>query len=152
MTKLDSSNNSLVIGHHFFNAQEDDKIGACTFSYCLKNNNYVNLPNFTFYTLIILNYHVYNAHDMVPFDYSKLKKRPFIEINNNVTGSCLNPKFISLYSTQKTNYGPIFLKQKSKKIKTKSIICEDKTCFICKNKTLEVSINNIKCVFFDPYD
>ncbi|RIA81538.1 hypothetical protein C1645_744442 [Glomus cerebriforme] len=148
LTKLDSSNDSLVIGHHFYNAQEANKIGACTFSYCLRNNHYVNLPNFTFYTLIISNYHIRNAYDMIPFKYSFILKRPYIDIT---AGSCLNPKFISLYSTEKTNYGPIFLKQKSSKIKTKSIICKDRNCFICKNNTLNISDNNIKCAFFDPY-
>ncbi|GBB92915.1 hypothetical protein RclHR1_20810002 [Rhizophagus clarus] len=152
LTKLDSSNNSLIIGYHFFNAQEENKIGACTFSYCLKNNHYVNLPGFTFYTLVVSNYHVPNAYDIIPFDYSLLNK-PYINFNNDITGtgSCINPKFISLYSTQKTNYGPIFLKQKSKKIKTKIVNCKNRACFVCKNKTLIISRDNVKCVFFDPY-
>jgi hypothetical protein len=144
LTKLDSSNNSLVVGYHFYNAQEKKKIGACTFSYCLKNNRYVNLPKFTFYALIISNYHVRNACDIINFNYSLLKK-PYI-----VTQSCLNPKFISLYSTQRTNYGPIFLKRQNKKIKTKIINCKNKNCDACKNKMLAISKNYIKCVFFDP--
>ncbi|PKY55765.1 hypothetical protein RhiirA4_548892 [Rhizophagus irregularis] len=150
LTKLDSSNDSLIIGYHFFNAQEENKIGSCTFSYCLKNNHYVNLPKFTFYTLIISNYHVPNAYNIIPFDYSLLNK-PFIDFNNNITGSCINPKFISLYSTQRTNYGPIFLKQKSKKIKTKIIKCKNSACLVCKNKSITISKDNVKCVFFDPY-
>ncbi|PKB98823.1 hypothetical protein RhiirA5_506018 [Rhizophagus irregularis] len=150
LTKLDSSNDSLIIGYHFFNAQEENKIGACTFSYCLKNHHYVNLPKFTFYTLIISKYHIPNAYNIIPFDYSLLNK-PFIDFNNNITGSCINPKFISLYSTQKTNYGPIFLKQKSKKIKTKIIKCKKSACLACKNKTITISKDNVKCVFFDPY-
>ncbi|GBC04286.1 hypothetical protein RclHR1_00560013 [Rhizophagus clarus] len=152
LSKLDSSNNSLVIGYHFFDAQEENKIGACTFSYCLKNNHYVNLPKFTFHTLIISNYHDRNTYKIIPFDYSLLNKhKPYIDFDSKIVGSGLNPKFISLYSTQKTNYGPIFLKQKSKKIKTKIINCKKKSCYICKNKTLLISENNVKCVFFDPY-
>jgi hypothetical protein len=47
--------NSSVIGHHFFNYQEGNRIGIglYTFSYCLKENHYVELPEFTFYTLVI---------------------------------------------------------------------------------------------------
>ncbi|PKY53317.1 hypothetical protein RhiirA4_547598 [Rhizophagus irregularis] len=149
LTKLDSSNSSLVIGHHFFNAQEENKIGACTFSYCLKNNRYVNLPNFTLYTLIIsAHYHIHNASYIMPFDYSTFKNKPIINLTNNNT--CLSPKFISLYSTEKTNCGPIFLKQKIRQIKIKSIDCKNSNCFICKNNTLITTKNNIKCAFFDP--
>ncbi|PKY58186.1 hypothetical protein RhiirA4_479882 [Rhizophagus irregularis] len=146
LTKLDSSNDSLIIGYHFFNAQEENKIGACAFSYCLKNNHYVNLPKFTFYALIISNYHIPNAYNIIPFNYSLLNK-PFIDFNNNITGSYINPKFISLYSTQKTNYGPIFLKQKNKKIETKIIKCKESACLACKNKSITISKDNVKCVF-----
>lgn len=139
LTKLDSSNISLVIGHHYFNAQEENKIGACTFSYCSKNNHYVNLPNFTFYTLII------PAHYHIPFDYSiRNFRKPIINLTNNNT--CLSPKFISLYSTNKANYGPIFLKQKCGQIKIKSIDCKNSNCF---NK-ISLTINDIKCALFDP--
>jgi hypothetical protein len=44
LNKLDSSNNSLIIGHHFFN-DENEIIGSYIFSYCLKKNHFVNLPN-----------------------------------------------------------------------------------------------------------
>jgi hypothetical protein len=151
LTKLDSSNFSLIIGHHFFNAQEENKIGACTFSYCLKNNHYVNLPNFTFYTLIIsANYHIHNAYYITPFDYSfkNFRNKPIINLTNNST--FLSPKFVSLYSTKKTNCGPIFLKQKFGQIKIKSIDCKNRYCFICTNNILITTKNNIKCALFDP--
>src|SRR5204863_8789084 len=48
----DSSNSSIVVGHHFFNDKENKKIGSYTFSYCPKENHYVNLPDFTFCALI----------------------------------------------------------------------------------------------------
>jgi len=142
--ELNNSNSSLVIGHHFFNSQEGNKIGLCTFSYCLKNNQYVNLPGFTFYALIILNYPIPNAYDTIPFNYSPIRN-PYVD----VTG---NPKFISLYSTQGSNCGPIFLKQKARQIKVKSINCRDRTCFICTNTTFKVTSkkNNLKCALFDP--
>ncbi|RIA86222.1 hypothetical protein C1645_829602 [Glomus cerebriforme] len=145
LTKLDSSNDSLIIGHHFFNAQEENKIGAYMFSYCSKINHYVKLPDFTFYTLIISNYHINNAYDTIPFSYSLMKK-PYIDLNNDITAK---PKFISLYSTQKTNIGPIFLKQNCKIIETKSVNCKCKCSF--KNKPLIISKNNIECSLFDPY-
>jgi hypothetical protein len=142
LTKLDASNDSLVIGY-FFEAQEGNKIGACTFSYCLKNKKCVKLPKFTFYTLIISKYHVPSAYSIIPFGYSL--NEPCID---NIT---INPKFISLYLTQRTNYGPIFLKQKNKKIKPKIINCKNRECFICENKTLKISTDRVRCVFFDPY-
>ncbi|RIA80284.1 hypothetical protein C1645_838969 [Glomus cerebriforme] len=60
LNELDVSNNYPIIGHHFFNIHENNmisnKIGLRTFSYCLKNNYCINLPNFTFYTLVISNF------------------------------------------------------------------------------------------------
>ncbi|RGB27963.1 hypothetical protein C1646_819427 [Rhizophagus diaphanus] len=143
LTKLDASNDSLVIGYLFFEAQERNKIGACTFSYCLKNKKCVKLPIFTFYTLIISKYHVPSAYRIIPFGQSL--NEPCID---NIT---LNPTFLSLYLTQRTNYGPIFLKQKNKKIKPEIINCKNSECIVCENKTLKISIDRVKCVFFDPY-
>ncbi|GBB87408.1 hypothetical protein RclHR1_13880003 [Rhizophagus clarus] len=137
LTKLDSSNNSLIIGHHFYNAQ-DNKIKVYTFSYNSKGKFYDKLPDFTFHTLIISDYCVNNAYDIIPFEYPFMKKqKPCINRTN---------LFISLYSTQETNCGPIFLKQNREKIRTKSIKCG---C-TCKIKPLEISGNKIKCFFFDP--
>lgn len=127
LTKLDSSNYSLVIGHYFFNAQEENKTRVRTFSYCLKDDHCVNLPDFTFYTLSISNYSVNNSSDLISFYYPHLKK-PYIKVNDNTT----TPKFISLYSTQKTKYGPIFFKQKTKLIKIKSIKCKKVSCPFCR--------------------
>ncbi|CAB4474378.1 unnamed protein product [Rhizophagus irregularis] len=151
LTKLDSSNCSLIIGHHFFNAQEENKIGAYMFSYCSKDNNYVKLPDFDFYTLIISDYQNLNTCNIIPFEYpnySIMKKKPYINLNNNVANS--SPKFISLFSTQKTNCGPMFLKQNYKKIEIKIIDCRCKCNF--KNKPLETSKNYIECSFLDPYN
>ncbi|PKY42181.1 hypothetical protein RhiirA4_540209 [Rhizophagus irregularis] len=75
LTKLDSSNDSFIIGHHFFNAQKN-KTSVCTFSYNLKDCIYDKLPDFTFYTLIISNNNN-SAHNIISFDllvYILLKK------------------------------------------------------------------------------
>ncbi|EXX72625.1 hypothetical protein RirG_067520 [Rhizophagus irregularis DAOM 197198w] len=150
LSKLDSSNNSLVIGHHFFNAQEKDKIGACTFSYCVKKGHYVNLPEFTFYILIISNYHISNAFGNQTFEKKKFYTR--FRFNLNITKNCLinlNTKYISLYSTEKTNLGPIFLYQKGGEIKLQYIDCKCKACCICKDGLI-LSEKNIEYAYFDP--
>ncbi|PKY51502.1 hypothetical protein RhiirA4_407481, partial [Rhizophagus irregularis] len=137
LSKSDSKNNSLVIGHHFYE-QKENKIGACAFSYCLKNHHYVNLPEFTIYTLI------------VPHDSNKCGTLPLQRsIWDNYTRPFqpLQPKYISLYS--KKGRGPIFPKQKNGQIKIKFLKCCNKDCSICKNKKL--SVKNIECKFFYPY-
>src|SRR5688572_15922512 len=101
LSELDSSNDSLVIGHHFFNVKEENKIGFCTFSYCLKNECYVNLPNFTFYTLIISNYSDSNAIGTISFG-----RQLHINLTKNFNEQ--SPKYISLYSKE-CDYSPIFL-------------------------------------------
>ncbi|GBC10197.1 hypothetical protein RclHR1_09420005 [Rhizophagus clarus] len=138
LTKLDSSNDSLVIGHHFFNAEEENKIGVYIFSYCVKNNCYVNLPDFTFYTLIISNYNNHNAFGIIPFEYSIMKK-PHINFNDDI------PEFISLYSTQQSNCGPILLQQEGMKVKIKAIDCECKCSF--KDEPLVISKDSVKCAY-----
>ncbi|GBC04281.1 hypothetical protein RclHR1_00560008 [Rhizophagus clarus] len=145
LTEKTSSNNSVVIGHHFFDAQEENKIGACMFSYCSKNGRYICLPNFTFYTFVISesckNYTYYINSFEHPFI---TRKKPYINLNNDFTES--SPKFISLYSTQKTNYGPAFLKQNCKKIKLKFVNCKTNTI-----EQLKASKNDIKCLCIDIY-
>lgn len=134
LTELDSSINSCVIGHHFF--KEENKIGACTFSHCLKSNNCVKLPNFTFCILIIS---------------ANITSVEYILENKSIFGkdTCVIPKFISLYFTKETYHGPIFLRQKIGQLKIESIDCKNNTCNICTNNKLTSSGNNIKCIFFD---
>jgi hypothetical protein len=155
LSKLDSSNESIVIGHHFFNIKEWNKIGLYAFSYCFKHNHYVNLPNFSFYTLIISKYSnpdcgisSFTNNNSLNIDMKNLFKSKF-----NKSDSLKNRKikYISLHSSGENNCGPIFLKQKSGKI-TRHIIdtsCEEATC-ICKNKTLMKSKNNLEYAFFTP--
>ncbi|CAB4384659.1 unnamed protein product [Rhizophagus irregularis] len=147
LTELDSSNRSLVIGHHFFDAQEENKIGIRAFSYCLKRRCYVGLPEFTFYTLIIDN-PTSNTCRSLPFRFSILKQESFFKKD---LSSHLGPIYISVLCLSKDNYKPFFLKQKNEQIKIKYVYCNcGNTCVICKNKTIKLSENNAKCAFFDP--
>jgi hypothetical protein len=122
LSELKPSNRSRVIGHHFFNDEENNRIGSYTFSYCLKTKNYVDLPDFTLCTLIISKYPISNAYGILPFE------------KNSVFESS-GPKYISLHSMRENDCGPIFPKQKQKKLKIK---------YICKSKTLE----NLKYAYF----
>ncbi|CAB5394996.1 unnamed protein product [Rhizophagus irregularis] len=149
LDKLDSSNNSLIIGHHFFN-DENEIIGSYIFSYCLKKNHFVNLPNFTFYTLIISNYSNSGNYGILPLQHtSKMRK-----LLNFIKSKSLkpNPKFISLHST-KNKYNPILLKQKASEIKIKyiNVNCDQNDC-ICKNKRFKKFEDNLKYAFLDPKD
>ncbi|CAI2172233.1 19207_t:CDS:2, partial [Funneliformis geosporum] len=125
--RLDSSNKSLAIGHHFFDDQEEDRIGTFTFSYCLEKKQFVYLPKFNFYTLAILNHHP-NTYGILHFE-----QKPYIELDNS-----LKPKYISLFSTSEYNCGPIFLQHKCNRIEMKDVDC--------------ISQEQIECNFFDPYD
>lgn len=152
LNKFSFSNNSLVIGHHFFKVQEKNKIGRYTFSYSLSDNNYVNLPTFTFYTLIIPNSPTSNAYGTLPFECLKfrLKKHNSLKATelNSLKSNCtsLMPKYISLLSTGENNCGPILLKQKFNEIKAKYLkSCEKEACICRKNRK-----NDLECVFFDP--
>ncbi|GES80249.1 hypothetical protein GLOIN_2v887932 [Rhizophagus clarus] len=122
LSEFKSSTNTCVIGHHFFNDDENNRIGSYTFSYCLKNKNYVDLPEFTLCTLIISDYPISDA-----FGISSLS------VNSNFES--LGLKYISLYSKGEDDCGPIFPKQKRREIKVK---------YICGRKTLA----NLKYAYF----
>ncbi|CAB4446886.1 unnamed protein product [Rhizophagus irregularis] len=151
LSESDSLNNSQIIGHYFLNDQGNRKIGSYLFSYCLENNHFVNLPNFTFHTLLISNYPNPDNYGILPFQHmSKIRKiLKLIKLNSFKS----TPKFISLYSTENI-YVPIFLKQKTCEIKIKYInvnCCNQDNC-ICKNKKFKKLENNLKYAFFDPKD
>jgi|SRR6266540_1847014 len=134
--RLDSSNSSLIIEHHFTNVQGQNRIQSYIFSYRLNDKHYVNLPNFTFYILIIS-------------DILKVSgKSSFKGDGSDKFTIFTNPKYFSLHSIEEDNCDPIFLKQRSDKIKIKYINvdnCNLPEC-ICK-KVLE---NALKYAFFDP--
>jgi hypothetical protein len=147
LSKLDSSNNSLVIGYHFFNdKKKNQKIGTYIFSYCLEKNHCVNLPNFTFYTLIISNYPNSDNYGISTFQHTSKIRKLF---SFNFLKS--SPKFFSLY-TAGNNYSPIFLKQKTNckiKIKYVNVYCNQNDC-ICKSRRFRKLENNLKYAFLDP--
>ncbi|RGB36149.1 hypothetical protein C1646_697764 [Rhizophagus diaphanus] len=88
LSKLNSSNNSLVIGHHFFN--DKGKIGVYAFSYSLEKKHYVDIPDFTFYTLIISNYpNSSNYSGLLPFKHNKL-------VSGMVKSGSLKPKYVEI--------------------------------------------------------
>ncbi|RGB37268.1 hypothetical protein C1646_813466 [Rhizophagus diaphanus] len=116
LSELKPSHKFLVIGHHFSNYQENNRIGTYTFSYCLKKNHYVELPEFTFHTLIISNYHNFDEYEYP---------------SNQAI-----PKYTSLHSSE-DNWAPIFLKQKQDKVKIKYMNCKENTCTCICKKTLK---------------
>ncbi|PKY49825.1 hypothetical protein RhiirA4_465955 [Rhizophagus irregularis] len=139
LSESDSLNNSQIIGHYFLNDKGNRKIGSYLFSYCLENNHFVNLPNFTFHTLLISNYPNPDNYGILPFQHmSKIRKiLKLIKLNSFK----LTPKFISLYSTENI-YVPIFLKQKTCEIKIKYInvnCCNQDNC-IWQVASSEVSV------------
>ncbi|GBC01723.1 hypothetical protein RclHR1_04300005 [Rhizophagus clarus] len=148
----DLNHKSLVIGHNFRNVDNELKIDV--FSYCSKNSRYVDLPEFTFCTLII-NDPISNAYGLLPFKFSMLKKKPFIDLKKEFA-SYLNPKYVSLCLSKDTNnYKPFFLKQKIEQIKIKYVNCNcsktGKICSICQRKTLGISKseNDVECIIYD---
>jgi hypothetical protein len=125
-----STPESPVIGYHFFYDNED-KIGIYTFSYCLKEKHYVNLPDFNFYTLII-NHPDFQICDFSNNDKNK-KKTKYISIYS-VKDSCGPCGPITDYHTSFWN----ILKRNS---------CESNSC-ICRNQIK--SNDNLKYPSFDP--
>ncbi|PKK60936.1 hypothetical protein RhiirC2_792566 [Rhizophagus irregularis] len=151
LNKLNSSNNSLVINHHFFNDQKSGKIGLYAFSYCLEKNHYVDLPDFTFTILIISTYPNSDDYGILPIKHNYKIKNLFNFIKYNPLKQ--KPKFLSLYSMGE-NCGPNFLKQKINQIKVKSIDikkCNQEDC-ICKSKKLTKSENNLKYAFLESFE
>ncbi|CAB5376202.1 unnamed protein product [Rhizophagus irregularis] len=149
LSKSDSSNNSLIIGH-FFNVQ-DNNIRVCIFSYCLKTKCYVNLPEFTFYVLFINRLSVY--YNLLPLEFSIFKKEPFIDLRKKPVSYHI-PGYISLYlSSNDYDYKPFFLKREINQIKIKYVDCYcGKTCFICKKRTLKISKNDGgNVLLIDPF-
>ncbi|GBC32629.2 hypothetical protein GLOIN_2v1471308 [Rhizophagus irregularis DAOM 181602=DAOM 197198] len=119
-------NESLIIGYYYYVQEEMNKIKACTFAYCLEERRLLlNLPKFTFYTLIITNYHNNGICDLIT-----LRKKGYSNFNSE------SPKFVSIYSAEQTDC--VFLKQRNGQIKIKKI-GNDKTNL------------SYKCAIFDPY-
>ncbi|CAB5379065.1 unnamed protein product [Rhizophagus irregularis] len=138
LSKLDRTNESLTVGHHFFDDQKNKKIGLCTFSYCLKQKRNVNLPEFTFYMFIIKCNNDSCDYGMVPFK-NKISNWPKIAINQK-------PKFISLYSSGENKCSPVYLKQKVNGVKIKYLKCNNENS-ISRPKLHELE-NNLQHAYF----
>ncbi|POG77635.1 hypothetical protein GLOIN_2v1815663 [Rhizophagus irregularis DAOM 181602=DAOM 197198] len=145
LNNLNDPNDSLIIGHNFYEIQSNHELKIDLFSYCSKKNRYLKLPNFTFCALIILEPNTYTS---LPFEFRMFKK-PFISLSSQNK----NPKYVSFL--RKTNdHRPIFLNQKIKQINIKYVRCRCKRkevgC-IC-GKTRKISKKDIhNCIVFDPY-
>ena len=144
----DSSNSSIVVGHHFFNDKENKKIGSYTFSYCPKENHYVNLPDFTFCALIISNHPRSGILSFKRSNTISMIRNFFVKPK---------PKYISLCSTGEDHCGPVFLKQKVHEIRKKYMEINDDTCdktnCLCKNKKLKELKDlekDLKFAYFAP--
>ncbi|PKY14694.1 hypothetical protein RhiirB3_519824 [Rhizophagus irregularis] len=150
LSNLNSSNNSIIIGHNFCNTQKNG-LNVDVYSYCLKKKCYDKLPQFTFCVLIISDYpSSSNSYSSLPFNsrFFGIGTNPYVKLNS----SSKNPKCVSLYLSKKDNYKPTFLNQKINQIKVEYVHCNcKKTCFICKKKTVKLSIseNYAKCILFD---
>ncbi|GBB84212.1 hypothetical protein RclHR1_10830003 [Rhizophagus clarus] len=150
LSNLDSSNDSIIIGHNFCKAQSDNKFNVDVYSYCIKKKSYEKLPKFTFCTYIISSNNCTsssNSYESFTFNY-KYFRNPSIKLNTN----SVNPKCVSLILSKNNNYHPFFSSQKTDQIKIKYLDCNcKKTCSICKNKTIRISKteNNVECILFD---
>jgi hypothetical protein len=133
-------NSSIAIGHNF--RKLDDRLNELdieAFPYCLKTSCYVNLPKFTFCTIIIKDSRN-NVYKL--FKLNLLQKE--LDISKEFDDS--NPKYISLYSSDINSNLPVFMNQKSKKVYVEHI------CKNCKNCTskLKSKIVEYECIFFNP--
>jgi hypothetical protein len=145
LNRLDTENNSLIIGHHFY--KQENQIGVWSYSYCLNKGHYVDLPKSKIYILIISHYDRRHNYETLPYASNALINTKFFQLQ------CARPPiYISLYS--KGGCGPIFPKQKNNQIKIKYLECNNckkirNFCSICKRGKL--SIKNIECKVFRPF-
>ncbi|CAB5383625.1 unnamed protein product [Rhizophagus irregularis] len=165
LSNLNSSNDSLVIGHNFCNTRLDveSKYRLDAFSYCSKTNCFVRLPEFTFCTLIILNIPTSLTYELLPFEFRTfefstygfpelpyisdiLRNKPYINLKEKFARQSINnldPKCVSLVLSGDNNYTPIYLNQSRDQITIEYVECRcNITCSICKEKTLKISTSN----------
>ncbi|RIA88946.1 hypothetical protein C1645_851820 [Glomus cerebriforme] len=142
LSKLNNSNNSILIGHYFF--KNGNNIVAKVFSYNLRENKYVKLPNCGFQVLTISGL---PEKTIITFKKRLMSWGKYINIKD--IEKCWTdkdiPKYISVYSVYSENCGPVFLKQKKKEIKLKHADCKCKECPFYKNRPSE---SNVKCTYF----
>ncbi|RGB24373.1 hypothetical protein C1646_726324 [Rhizophagus diaphanus] len=131
-------NSSIAIGHNFRKLDnKPNELDIEAFPYCLKTSCYVNLPKFTFCTIIIKD-NCNKAYKLLKLNLSQKE----LDISKEFDDS--NPKYISLYSSDINSFLPVFMNQKSKKIYIEHI-CSKK----CKNCISRLK-NEYECIFFNP--
>ncbi|RGB35219.1 hypothetical protein C1646_667913 [Rhizophagus diaphanus] len=140
LNELNDSDKSILIGHYFL--KKESTIEANVFSYSLKENKYVKLPcSFRFQVLVSGISKIYESIQLKERFMRFMRQRRYESIKN--VKNIEKILYISVYSA---NCGPVFLKQKNKKIKLKYADCKCKrTCTFCNRKLLE---NDIRCTLF----
>ncbi|GBC10315.1 hypothetical protein RclHR1_09510006 [Rhizophagus clarus] len=146
LENLNYLNSSIAIGYNFHKLDnKHNELNVEIFPYCLKTKRYVNLPNFTFRTIIIRDCPD-KAYKLIKLDHSQKE----LDISKYFNDP--NPKYISLYLSDVDNYLPVFMNQKCKKVYLEHIC---KSCEKCTSKSLQTKkskIECIECIFFNPYD
>ncbi|GES90202.1 hypothetical protein GLOIN_2v1729682 [Rhizophagus clarus] len=144
LKELNNQDESIVMGHYF--SKNDDKIKVSVFSYSLKESKYVELPDFRFHILTVKSTDANNA-GIIPFVKEKnlVKMKSYVDLSKY--NFPLNPKYISLFYTDK-NSGPVLFKQKKKRIKLEYLNCECKTCSVCMDIDKSYKSSDVKCAYF----
>ncbi|RIA83678.1 hypothetical protein C1645_833429 [Glomus cerebriforme] len=147
LRELNKPDESIIIGHYFL--KNENNIETIVFSYNLKENKYVKLPNFRFYVLTISGGSKTTC-DIISFEKRRkfMKNEWYIDLEKYFKNISLNPKYISVCSDIK-DCGPVFLNQKRKEIKLEHVNCEcNGTCSICKGKDKSYELSDVKCAYF----
>ncbi|CAB4378633.1 unnamed protein product [Rhizophagus irregularis] len=110
-------NDSITIGHNF--RKLNNELIIEPFSYCSKKHCYhfSNLPQFSFYTIVIKNYS--NIYESRILEYPKKDEIKFSD-------KC--PKYISMYFSEADSYLPVFMNQKSEKVYLKHFCNKCEKC------------------------
>ncbi|CAB4376445.1 unnamed protein product [Rhizophagus irregularis] len=138
-------NSSIAIGHNFRKLDnKPNELDIEAFPYCLKTSCYVNLPKFTFCTIIIKD-NRNKAYKLLKLNLSQKE----LDISKEFDDS--NPKYISLYSSDINSYLPVFMNQKSKKIYVEHICSKNcKNCISKLKKLKNEQYIEYECILFNP--
>ncbi|GBC09433.1 hypothetical protein RclHR1_08860006 [Rhizophagus clarus] len=139
-TLTESDNESLIIGHRFFNTNKKNKIGVCAFCFNTEWGRYVELPPLTFYVLVIKKFNQTNTCGITLLNNFE----HVFSIKNDP------PRFISPINNNCNASGPIFLKQSSTMIQAHHICCRNNyNCIVCYNDQ-KLKGSRISCIIIDP--
>jgi hypothetical protein len=144
LENLNYLNSSIAIGYNFHKLYDKhNELNIEIFPYCLKTKRYVNLPKFTFRTIIIRDCPD-KAYKLVKLDHSQKE----LDISKYFNDP--NPKYISLYLSDVDSYLPVFMNQKSKKVYLEHICKNCDKCTSKSSQTKKSKIECIECIFFNP--